>query len=214
MTTSAAIINRKIQIKKHFLRETLIFRAEVYTINLALDMISKSRNPKHIVFSYFQSAIKKFNNPLIAKLLAKLNNINNQKETIFCWIPNPIGIQGNETAHHNPLNTHFKIPFTDFKRTINIYTKQKWQKYWDNFQNNKPYEIMPQIGKSLKNQTKMSRKEEVTLSRLRTGHSHIAHSYLLKKEEVRYCIPCPKPYTIKHILTECINLKPIQQKYY
>ena len=58
---------------------------------------------------------------------------------------------------------------------------------------------MPQIGKSQKNQTKISRKEEIILSRLRTGHSHITHSYLLKKEEAPYCIPCQKPYTIKHI---------------
>ena len=88
--TSAAIINKKVQIKKH-LRETLIFSAEVYTIDLAFDLITKSRNPKHIVFSDYQSAIaiknKKLNNPLIAKLLAKLNNHNNQKVTIFCWIP-------------------------------------------------------------------------------------------------------------------------------
>ena len=213
-TTSAAIINRKIQIKKHLPRETSIFSTEVYAINLALDQITKSRDPKYIIFSGSQSAIvaiekKKLNNPLIAKLLAKLNNISNQKETIFCWIPSHIGIQGNEmmdsaakTAQNNPLDTHFKIPFTDLKRTINIYTKQKWQNYWDNFQNNKLYEIMLQIGKSQKNQTKMSRKE-VTLSRLRIGHSHITHSYLLKKEAL-YCIPCQKPYTIKHILTECI----------
>ena len=41
---------------------------------------------------------------------------------------------------------------------------------------------MPQIGKSQKNQHKMSRKE-VTLSRQRIGHSYITHSYLLKKGE-------------------------------
>ena len=73
---------------------------------------------------------------------------------------------------------------------------------------------MPQIGRPQKNQTKISRKEETTLSRLRIGHSHITHSYLLKKEEPPYCIPCQKPYTIKHILTECIDLKLIRQKYY
>ena len=102
-----------------------------------------------------------------------------------------------KTVQNNPLNTHFKIPFTDLNRTINIYTKQKWQNYWDNFQNNKLHKIMPQIRKSPKNQTKMSRKEEVTLSSLRIGHSHITHLYLLKKEEASYCIPCQKPYTIK-----------------
>ena len=127
----------------------------VYAINLRLDQITKSRNPKHIVFSDSQSAIvvikkKKLNNPLIVELLTKLNDMNNQKETIFCWIPSHIVIQGNEmadsaakTAQNNPLDTHLKIPFTDLKRTINIYTKQKWQNYWDNFQNNKLYEIMP-----------------------------------------------------------------------
>ena len=73
---------------------------------------------------------------------------------------------------------------------------------------------MPQIGKLQKNQPKISRKEEIILSRLRIGHSHITHSYLLKKEEAPYCIPCQKPYTIKHMLTECIDLKLIRKKYY
>ena len=59
----------------------------------------------------------------------------------------------------------------------------------------------------------MSRKEEVALSRLRIGHS--SHfTYLLKKEEAPYGIPCQKLYTIKRILRECIDLKPIQQKHY
>ena len=56
-----------------------------------------------------------------------------------------------KTVQNNPLDTHFKIPFTDLKRTIKIYTKQKWQSYWDYFQNNKLHKIIPQIGKSQKN---------------------------------------------------------------
>ena len=87
-TTSAAIVYRKVQIIKHLPRETLIFNAKVYAIDMALDLITKSRNPKH-VFSGSQPAIvaienKKWNNLLIAKLLAKLNNLNNQKGIIFC----------------------------------------------------------------------------------------------------------------------------------
>ena len=130
-------------------------------------------------------------------MLTKLNMCN-QKKIILCWIPSHIGIQRNEmadsaakTTQNNPVNTHIKIPFTDLNRTINTYTKQKWQNYWDNFQNNKLHEIMPQIGKSQKNQTKMSRKE-VILSRLRIGRSHITHSYLLKKEETPILHTMPK----------------------
>ena len=79
---------KKIQIKKHLPRETSIFSAEVYAINLALDLIIKSRNTKHIVFSDSQSAIvaikeKKFNNPLIAELFTKLNNLCNQNKLYY-----------------------------------------------------------------------------------------------------------------------------------
>ena len=39
-TTSTAIINGKVQIKKHLPRETWIFSEEVYTIDLALNLIT------------------------------------------------------------------------------------------------------------------------------------------------------------------------------
>ena len=65
-----------------------------------------------------------------------------------------------KTAQNNPLDTLFKIPFTDLKRTINIYTKQKWQIYWDNFQNNKLHEIMPQITKK-SNQNVQKRRNNI-----------------------------------------------------
>ena len=60
----------------------------------------------------------------------------------------------------------------------------------------------------------MTRKEEVIISRLRIGHTNITHSYLLKREEVPFCIPCQEPYTVNHILTNCLDLKQTRQKYY
>ena len=67
----------------------------------------------NIIFSDSQSAIVAIEKKKI-KQLTKLNNINNQKETIFCWIQSHIGIQGNEmadsaakTVQNNPLDTHF-----------------------------------------------------------------------------------------------------------
>merc|ERR1711942_389700 len=52
------------------------------------------------------------------------------------------------------------------------------------------------------------------LTRLRIGHSNITHSHLLKGDEPPYCIPCQEPYTIKHILSNCLDLKQIRQKLY
>ena len=47
----------KFKLKKHLPRETSIFSTEVYAINLALDLITKSSNTIRIVFSDSQSAI-------------------------------------------------------------------------------------------------------------------------------------------------------------
>ena len=41
-TTSAAIINKKVQIEKHLPRVTSIFRAEGYAIDLTLDLVTKT----------------------------------------------------------------------------------------------------------------------------------------------------------------------------
>merc|ERR1711875_35944 len=130
-----------------------------------------------------------------------------------------IRIHGNELAdttakiaHNNPIDNSFKFPHTDLKQYINIYTRNKWQSIWNNSPNNKLHAIKKQIGENPYN--KLTRKEEVILTRLRIGHSNITHSHLLKGEEPPYCIPCQEPYTIKHILSNCFDLKQIRQKHY
>ena len=162
---------------------------------------------------------KKDNNPLIENLLQKYNKIKHNKNITICWIPSHTGIHGNEladttakTAHNNPIDQNFQIPYTDLKRYINSYTKNKWQNIWNNLSNNKLHAIKKQVEENP--YIKMTRKKEVTLTRLRIGHSNITHSHLLKGEESPYCIPCQEPYTIKHILTNCTDLKQIRQKHY
>ena len=223
-TTSAAIINRSTKKTKHLPKETSIFSAEIYAIHLALDLISENKNHKHIIFSDSRSAItaienKRNNNPLIENLLEKYNEINDNKDITICWIPSHTGIHGNEladamakTAHNNPIDQNFQIPYTDLKRYINTYTKNKWQNTWNNLSTNKLHAIKKQVEENP--YIKMTRKKEVILTRLRIGHTNITHSHLLKGEEPPYCIPCQEPFTIKHILTNCLDLKQIRQKHY
>ena len=223
-TTSAAIINKTIQKTKHLPKEASIFSAEIYAIHLALDLISENKNSKYIIFSDSKSAIiaiknKKTDNPLIENLLEKFNQMSNNHETILCWIPSHIGIHGNEladttakTAHSSPTDNNFKLPYTDLKRYINFYTKNKWQNTWNNSCNNKLHETKKEIGENPN--LKITRKEEVILTRLRIGHTNITHSYLLKGEEPPHCIPCQEPYTIKHILSNCLDLQQTRKKHY
>ena len=53
---------------------------------------------------------------------------------------------------------------------------------------------------------KLSRREEIVLSRLRIGHRRLTHSYFLKREDKPQCIGCDTQFTVKHFLLECIDL--------
>ena len=85
------------------------------------------------------------------------------------WIQwNKMADSAAKTAQNKPLDTHFKIHFTDIKKKHKYLYKTKWQNYWDNFQNNKLHEIMPQTWKSLKTQTKIIRRGNIIKSKNRT----------------------------------------------
>ena len=75
---------------------------------------------------------------------------------------------------------------------------------WDTAVDNKLHSIKP-ILSEWRPAYRMDRKEEVVLSRLRTGHSYATHSYLLKEQPM--CIPCDAPFTIKHILLYCVDFE-------
>ena len=52
------------------------------------------------------------------------------------------------------------------------------------------------------------------ITRLRIGHSHLTHSWLLAKQDAPECIQCNEYLTIKHILLDCIDFQPIREKHY
>ena len=62
--------------------------------------------------------------------------------------------------------------------------------------------------------TGLSHSEEIVITRACVGHSCFTHSYLLKGEDMPWCIPCHCPETVKHILLDCIDLPDTRIKYY
>ena len=119
--------------------DSSIFTAEAKAIDLALDFISTcDANNKFIIFSDSLSVLKAMNhtsskNPQIQKLLEKCHELLAYKEIALCWIPSHIGIQGNEMVDKQAKTslslepTSFKIPFSNFKPSINKYILEVWQ---------------------------------------------------------------------------------------
>ena len=116
-----------------------IFTAEAKAVDLALDFIRTCyTNNKCILFSDSLSVLKAMNdtsskNLQIQKLLEKSHQLLAKKEIVLCLIPSHIGILGNEMVDQQAKTslslepTSFKIPFSNFKPSINKYILKKWQ---------------------------------------------------------------------------------------
>ena len=57
------------------------------------------------------------------------------------------------------------------------------------------------------------RLEEVALARIQIGYTRITHSYLLNRKEPLHCVGCDKPFTVRHILLESVDISNVRNKY-
>ncbi|MCG8078476.1 MAG: reverse transcriptase-like protein, partial [Candidatus Thiodiazotropha taylori] len=201
-----------------------IFTAEAKAIDLALEFVSTSKIQKTIIFSDSLSVLKALDhssskNPQIQKLIEKHHEISKTKQILFCWLPSHIGIRGNEYADKKAkesLNldpTIFKIPFNNFKPFINKYILSKWQVSWDREIYNKLHAINPVVGTKC-SPSRFSRREDVVLTRLRIGHTRLTQSYLFKGEDQPTCIGCNQPFTVQHILLDCVDFSLSRDLYF
>ena len=203
-----------------------IFSAELKAIDLALNHIEQDAYWRYIIYTDSLSVMQalegeKTDNPLVVSLLEKLSKLCGRADIVFCWLPSHIGISGNEEADKAAKDAlsleilQYKVPFNDFKPLINKFLQNVWQQSWNDpaNQSNKLFSIKPGLGEWLPG-LRTNRREEIILARLRIGHSHITHSYLLKGEEEPQCVPCNAPLTIKHILVDCVDLATTRQRFF
>ena len=222
-TGCGAVLHNK-SLKKCLPIEASIFSAEIYAIDLALDLITASNFKKFIIHSDSTSVLQslkytKLENPLIVKIFNKLNSLIHSKKMIFCWIPSHIGIQGNDKADslakaaiNMTPDKEFKTPYTDLKPKIKQIVTKKWQQLWDENPHNKLFQIQP-ILKERKLDPNNTRRKETTFTRRRIGHTQLTQSFILK-EKLPPKSPCGNQYSIKHVLIECTKLNHTRKKFY
>ena len=93
-------------------------------------------------------------------------------------------------------------PNTDFKHCINQYIFSAWQDDWNGAVMNKLHSVKPVLG-DWQSSYRQCRKDEVVLCRARIGHTHLTHSYILRKDPPPLCEHCQCILTVCHILVEC-----------
>ena len=108
---------------------------------------------------------------------------------------------------------HIFILIFDLKSHINFFISSKWQERWSSCRDNKLLQIKPTLGEWPLG-CRISRKEEVVLSRLRIGPTYFSHSYILRREDPPECTACQEIYSVRHVLIDCIDLGLIRPHYY
>ena len=97
---------------------------------------------------------------------------------------------------HIPTNHKDILPH--LRRAIDLCFARTWQQTRHTFLKL----IKPETGDWVTAYRK-SRKEEVTMARLRTGHTRLTHGALMNGEPRPVCTTCNVPLTVFHVLLEC-----------
>ena len=205
--------------------EATIYTAELHALYLAQDHVETSTSDKHLVCSDSKSSLvametKKWKHPLVRKLLVRHPQLTEQgKEIVYIWVPGHMGIRGNDLADTAAKNAtdlqpsrDAEIPSSDLKRSVNCYIHRKWQTEWDSKIGNKLHSIQPSIG-IYRDADRMTKKDQVVISRLRIGHTRLTHAFEIKKEPQPVCTRCQDPLTVKHILIDCQQC-PVRDQYH
>ena len=200
-----------------------IFTAEAVAIFEALEYIKSQSLKSSLIFSDSLSvleSIRQLNhkNPIVSQVILKLDSLCSQFTIKLVWIPGHVGISGNEKADRAAKSAitlpiiDFELPSTDYKPLAVSFIRSKWQSSWDIANNNKLHLVKPTIGKSVF--PVLPREDEVAISRIRLGHTRLTHSYLFEREQAPFCVGCDVPFTINHILTDCVEFSHIRPRFY
>ena len=145
-------------------------------------MAIKKYNPQHPIIQRIQE--------ILYKLYCKF------KVVSFCWVPAHVGIQGNELADSeakaviaNNISFNY-IPVSDMKSIIRKHVKKKWQERWSSLDSNRKYKSIRNSINRWSSSYQRDRRTEIVITRLRIGHTHVTHKFLLEGSSAPVCAHC------------------------
>jgi ribonuclease HI len=220
---AAAMSGPKLLVKR-LPNSSSIFSAEARGILLALSIIEFSARDEFLILTDSLSCLqsienRKLDHPLILKIVVTVHQlVSSGKRVIFVWLPSHTGLAGNVSvdaaakAALNLAESQIPVPFSDFYPLINTHIASHWQRLWNAETNNKLHSFEPKV--NISKSFQLPRRDELIIHRLRIGHTHLTHAFLLKKEDPPECIGCQTPLTVEHILLNCIEFQLVRAKYY
>lgn len=179
---------------------------------------SHTNSSNYLVCTDSLSALKslsnstKSSNSLIETIKFQIDQARTKGLNIsFSWVPGHVGIVGNEEVDklanesRNSRSIDESLTVEDAQKWFKTLLNREWQRSWMRSKD-KLAQIIPVIPKTLE-PTKLTRRQQMITTRLRTGHSKLTHDNLLTRTDQPQCEGCKTKLSILHILCECHNIR-------
>ena len=130
------------------------------------------------------------------------------KDIIVYWVPSHVGIRDDEKVHYVAKcaqelpSAKVGVIYNDFKHKMNHSIMSNWQGVWNGAVANKLHSVKLVL-EDVYTSNRLCRKNEIVLHRVSIRHTHLTHSYILKKDSPPQCEHCQCILTVPHILMVC-----------
>ncbi|KAL1452442.1 hypothetical protein WDU94_006674 [Cyamophila willieti] len=198
-----------------------IFSVELMAIFYATEYIKRTNINNITICSDSLSSLHALEHDNNAHPMCNLiveNVMKSKKDIVFTWVPSHVGIHGNERADllatqalGLSLPVDLSVDAIDLKRELKKTVINHWNSEWLSEADNKLRSLKDNVHPIILS-SKLTRREQVAITRLRLGHTHLTHSFLMDKSNPPICDTCQQPLTVKHILDDCRKLTTLKSK--
>ena len=205
-----------------------VFTAEAVAILEALKYVESENFHKCVVCTDSLSVVTALrsavsDNPVLNDILDTIHRLLHMgRRVIIIWVPGHCNIPGNEMADTNAKLAidldgiyGLQVGHREYHPHIRKTVRELFNRLWLDYNPQTTLRsIKDQVG-CWSSSTRVNRREEIVLCRLRLGHTRYTHSYLIDRDPRPFCEQCGCPLTVPHLLLECqlyaTNRRPLQE---
>ena len=193
-----------------------IFTAEAMAILQALRYVAENALHHTVLCTDSLSAVMAIRHatsehPTLLKILEFCHQLTHAGYDIcILWIPGHCNIAGNEIADAEAKLavaseevSEIRLRYTEYYPTIRQSLRTRFDELWTEYQPNTNLKAIKDMSGKWATSVRTNRREEVTLCRLRLGHTRLTHSYIIDRAPISECDRCRQPLNVRHILIEC-----------
>ena len=135
------------------------------------------------------------------------------QDCLILWVPSHSGIYGNEVADSqakqaasNPgLEEEYEVTLQEYQPFLRTACHEAFNRLWAGYDRPTCLKDIKHEAGQWASSTRVIRREEIVLCRLRLGHTRLTHSFILDRETRPECLQCDRYLTVPHILLDCLK---------